>query len=391
MITKITYGYKDVGIVPAEISYVKSRSECNPYYGFFGGKQNILPLFASPMSSVISDNNYETFEEHGITSIIPRNIPFEKRKELLFKGAWTGFSLNEFEELFCNEETYEQLPIMEYRVCIDIANGEMACLYDICKKAKKMSLGRAYVLTIMTGNIGNPATYNWIRRLNNGFCEKYKVDELVIDYIRVDIGNGNGCLTSSRTGVHYGIASLIDECNKIKFKYEGRCCPKIIADGGVRDFSDAIKALALGADYVMIGSVFARFLESAGEKILENLDFVLPSQDINDYTDFDYDDVLDQWVATYKDGTKYTMDIDVTFFGMASGNGQRCISGEKTKVSEGTTKRLKVNFTMSKWINIMVGCLKSAMSYCNSFTLEDFVGKQELVILSQNEINSLNK
>ena len=141
----------------------------------------------------------------------------------------------------------------------------------------------------------------------------------------------------------------------------------------------------------MIGSVFARFLESAGEKILENLDFVLPSKDINDYTDFDYDDVLDQWVATYKDGTKYTMDIDVTFFGMASGNGQRCISGEKTKVSEGTTKRLKVNFTMPKWINIMVGCLKSAMSYCNSFTLEDFVGKQELVILSQNEINSLNK
>ena len=165
----LTYGYKDVGIVPAEISYVKSRSECNPYYGFFGGKQNILPLFASPMSSVISDNNYETFEEHGITSIIPRNIPFEKRKELLFKGAWTGFSLSEFEELFCNEETYEKLPIMEYRVCIDIANGEMACLYDICKKAKKMSLGRAYVLTIMTGNIGNPATYNWIRRLNNGF------------------------------------------------------------------------------------------------------------------------------------------------------------------------------------------------------------------------------
>jgi hypothetical protein len=76
---------------------------------------------------------------------------------------------------------------------------------------------------------------------------------------------------------------------------------------------------------------------------------------------------------------------------MASGDGQRSICGEKTKVSEGLTKMLPVNFTLSKWANIMVGCLRSAMSYCNSYTLSDFIGRQELVLESINEINAINK
>jgi len=399
---ELTYGYKDLGILGAEISYIKSRSECNPYVEslqeLLDDKQH-LPIIASPMASVVSDVNYDEFDNNGIYAVIPRNIPFEKRFELLTENAtltekkWVAFGKNEFEKLFCNETEFDvALKNNVLKVCVDIANGHMADLYDSCKKAKRLSLQRGYDLTIMTGNINNPKTYDWIRRLNSGFFVKYNQHTLVIDYIRVGIGGGDGCTTTPQTGVHNGQASLIDECNTIYRKYEGHCCPKIIADGGIKGFGDVVKALALGAHYVMIGSIFSRMIESAGKKTITGWNFLeLPSSEIEDYVDFDYDNDADAWVATHKDGTKHLIDIDVTFFGMASGNGQRSINGDKTKVSEGTTKILKVNFTLPKWVNIMTGSIKSAMSYCNATNLSSFIGKQELVVLSTNEINSLNK
>jgi len=397
---EITYGYKDLGILGAEISYIKSRSECNPFIDspFDEPPLNVphLPIIASPMSAVVSENNYDEFNKNGIYAVIPRdkNLTTEKRFELLKKGEWVAFGLNEFEDMFCNEEFCYKIPILQYNICVDIANGHMARLYDVCKRAKRISVGRAYNLNIMTGNINNPKTYDWIRRLNNGFFEKYGKHDVVIDYIKVGIGGGDGCTTTPQTGVHMGQASLIDECRRIYEKYDGHCCPKIIADGGIKCFGDVVKALALGAHYVMIGSLFSRTIESAGKKTINAFtpDFDLPSQFIDDYTDFDYDNENDVWNAEYKgDGKRYCFDeIDVTFFGMASGNGQRAMNGEKTKVSEGTTKILKVNFTLPKWVHIMTGSLKSAMSYCNAYTISDFIGKQDLVVLSQNEINSLN-
>lgn len=393
----ITYNYKDLGILSAEISYVKSRSECNPYYCDFVDKTTYLPIFASPMTSVVSASNYDEFAKNHLYAVIPRdkNLPIERRIALMKEGKWVAFGLNEFEDIFCNVEWVNTFGIAAYNVCVDVANGVMENLYNVCKQAKRLSLEKAYRLNLMTGNINNPETYEWIRRLNNGFYEKYGKHELVIDYIRLGIGPGEACTTTPQTGIHIGQASLVDECNSIRHKHNNHCCPKIVADGGIKCFGDVVKALALGADYVMIGSLFARTIESAGEKSISALtpDFDLPSQSLNDYTDLEYDNEYNVWNGAYKgDGKRYAFGgIDVTFFGMASGNGQRSMNGKKTKQSEGTTKILSVNFTLEKWSTLMAGCIKSAMSYCNSFTLDDFIGKQELVVLSQNEINSLNK
>ena len=98
-------------------------------------------------------------------------------------------------------------------------------------------------------------------------CEETKVYDLEVEdehsYIANDFVVHNcGCLSTSNTGIHYPIASLINDIvqirDEISSKYDK--LPKIIADGGIRNYSDAIKALALGSDYVMIGSVFAKML-----------------------------------------------------------------------------------------------------------------------------------
>ena len=78
-----------------------------------------------------------------------------------------------------------------------------------------------------------------------------------------------GCITSSNSAIHYPMASLINEIYQEKintYRHNNFLnktwneIPKIIADGGVRNYSDVIKSYALGSDYVMIGSVFASLI-----------------------------------------------------------------------------------------------------------------------------------
>ena len=139
---QIGYSYNDVTIIPSEVSEVSSRSECNPFY-----IDNDLPIFAAPMSSVISEENYQDFIDEGITPIIPRSVPLNNRIELLLSGVWTAVSLQEFIDLFVDEESdyYESIITgLKFKVCVDIANGHMLRLYDLCERAKRESIVRGY-------------------------------------------------------------------------------------------------------------------------------------------------------------------------------------------------------------------------------------------------------
>lgn len=175
------YSYNDLTIIPEVISDVESRSQCNPFIS-----ENKLPIFASPMASVVNFENYETFLDNGITPIIPRNISLEVRKDLMNDQQWVALSLREFEDLFITNynDRIEEIG-NHYYICVDIANGHMKSLYEKCKTAKELADQHNYTLTIMTGNIANPKTYEWIIKFN------YNIK--VIDYIRVGIGGGSGC------------------------------------------------------------------------------------------------------------------------------------------------------------------------------------------------------
>ena len=119
--------------------------------------------------------------------------------------------------------------------------------------------------------------------------------------------------------------------------------------------SDAIKALALGSDYVMVGSVFAKMLESAAPK------------DKNE-----------------------NGELVATFYGMASRQGQIALNGAKTKTSEGLMKQLKVEYTMEGWTKNFIDYLRSAMSYVGAKTLDKF-RESKLIINSENAIKAVNK
>lgn len=390
----LKYGYNDLSVIPSVLTSVESRKECNPYcWGFDTIEKDMLPIFASPMAAVVSDKNYKQFIDNKIMPIIPRtkNIPYEKRCELLKESCWIAFSLKEFENLFKSDDynCLENVNIM--RICIDIANGHMEKLYETIRKAKLKAIQDGKDLIIMTGNIANPEAYRKLCCMNGDFVMETS-GYFLVEYIRIGIGGGAGCITTSNVAIHYPQASLIEECYEIKRHYP--CHPRIIADGGIRGYADVIKALALGADYTMIGSLFSQMIESAGKKIIKPIGVRKGPEEIEEYTELQYNNRDECWYgkSDWYPGVMVNVGhIDVVFFGMASADGQISMNGEKTKTAEGITKILPVVYSMGKWSENMDSYIRSAMSYCNCYNLNDFIGKVDLVVNSVSEINAVNK
>ena len=371
---EIKYSYNDIGIVPAIISEIEHRKDCDP---FIDGK---LPLFTAPMSSVVDESNFNLFEENGINAILPRTVNLNTRVSYAVNGKWAAFGLKEFEEVFIEKTVSGQ----KIKVLIDIANGHMAKILSLVKDFKEKY--KDIQTEIMVGNIANPLTY----------LEMAKVG---VDYIRCGIGSGEGCITSSNLGVHYPMASLIDETSEQK-KYVGimsgvakngtyKSLPKIIADGGIRNYSDAIKALALGADYVMIGGLFTRMAESAAKTFFEASDgerFYLTHHHIEEDGDgWLVSDVLS------KEAFTFIKTLKKSFFGMASKKAQELMHGQKIRTSEGIEKIVEVKFTLKQWVDNFTDYLRSAMSYTNAKTLNDFITNTDTIVISNNTYMSVNK
>lgn len=374
--TNIRYGYNDVMIQPAVVSDINHRSECNPYI-----EDGMLPIFTAPMSTVVDTQNYDLFYENHLFAILPRNINWEIRKEWIYKGKWVAVSLGEFEDFICKEDNFRQCP-KDYhlRIVIDVANGHMKKIFMLSCLAKIIHGNH---LEIMSGNIANPKTYD-------DYCGAY------IDYVRVGIGGGAGCITSSNTGIHDGIASLLNDINSYKAyrKANGKFYAKVVADGGIRGYSDVIKALALGADYVMIGSILAQTVESAAPIYKKNKIGAVATEPFSEVTTKDIrplteDKCLGKWVD--KNGKVYGH-LYKEFYGMASKYGQISINGEKTKTSEGIKKELEVTTNLDTWVDNMTAYLRSAMSYCNITDVKCFTPTNVTVqVISNNTVNSINK
>ena len=106
----------------------------------------------------------------------------------------------------------------------------------------------------------------------------YKTSNMVCDLSIKDdnsytVGESNiivhNCLTSENAGIGYPLASLMKECYEVSQSINNPA--KIVADGGIKSYSDILKALALGADYVQIGSLFNKALESCGDTYFKGI------------------------------------------------------------------------------------------------------------------------
>lgn len=318
------YSLRDINIIPSILTDIESRTEVNPFTNSIEGKAGFFPIIAAPMSCVLDENNWKLFHKNNISCVIPRTVSYDKRLELS-KSVFTAFSLKESEDLL-------ELPSDSNKrfILMDMANGHMRKQLSVGEKLKEHFPG----LKLMGGNIALPTTY-------------HEYDLAGFDYVRCGIGGGAGCLSSTQTGVHYGMASLISDIYDQKYRHDGNC--KIIADGGIKTFADVIKALALGADYVMMGLTFAKA--------------ALKEEDLGRI---------------------------VEYYGMSSKRAQVEMGNTSLKTSEGKSMTVTKEYTLSGWCENMRDYLRSSMSYCNSTTLEEFRLKAECQVVSPNIAREIN-
>jgi GMP reductase len=334
------FDFKDISLIPEPFSLITSRSEIHTFNG-----DGYLPIMVSPMDTVIDTGNYKAFLEQDIEVCIPR-------EDKMVPYVFNSISLHEFEDLVSTNLT----PNYEFKVLVDIANGHIQKLHDLCKKFVENRIEGQHIL--MVGNVANPKTYEIL-------------SEIGVDYVRVGIGGGSGCLTSANTGIHYPMASLIKECYDLKVKYDFKS--KIVADGGFRNYDDIVKAIALGADYVMLGGIFNKCLESCSPTELFGV--TLPKKTAKHIWN------KHKWLRKY---------LKKSFRGMSTKDVQRKWGKSVLRTSEGITKKNRVEYTLPQWRNNFRDYLKSEMSYTNSKTLDDFRGS-DYVFITENALKRYDK
>ena len=365
MNNSVKFDYNDIVIVPKVQTIISSRSECDPYT-YWTFKTPLcseitiqkLPIFAAPMDTVVSGNNFWEYINNRITPCLPRGQYINASSTEQF---FQSFGIHEIEEdllyFNSNNRIYQEggrPKFYEYKnIVIDTANGHMKKIVDILKKIKQ----RHPHINVMVGNIANPETFKIL-------------GEAGADYVRCSIGTGAGCTTAANVGVNYPLGSLITECRIIKNENSSLDNVKIVADGGIRNYSDAIKALALGADYIMIGSIFNKAIESAGFNYLFGVRI---------------SDKLARLLW------RYDFPIKKKYRGMSTKAVQRSWGKSKLVTAEGITKYQKVEYTLNQWTENFVDYLKSDMSYSNAKTLDDFIGEADYCFITQKAYERFNK
>lgn len=327
------FDFNDILIRPSAVSTIRSRKEINPFHNGF------LPLITAPMDTVVDLENKDLFSNLKIKLCLPRGEKYE--------GGFISYSLDRILEL----TVLKQLNATG-KYLIDIANGHMQKLIEVTLLIRETYPN----ITLMVGNIANPETY-------------VKLSNAGADYIRIGIGNGGGCSTTVHTGVGFPMASLIQECYYASLTLNTPA--KIVADGGMQNYSDIIKALALGADYVMVGSLFNKALESCGPNYLFR--YIKVPQKIAEIA------------------FKLKLPVYKKFRGMSTKEVQKKWGKETLTTSEGVIRYRKVEYTLEKWVNNFEDYLRSAMSYSNAKNLDEFIGYDDIIKITNNSYNRFKK
>ncbi len=250
---KPSLSYRDISLVPRQLSQVKSRQEIDLSLDLISSSKKYIlriPLFPAPMDTVCSVEMCRVLSTNGMLGMIHRFQPEAKRLDsytLLSNDGIDAIIAVGLDESKMIEEFYR---IGARLFIVDVANGFNTAIEPTIKQLH--NLKDTYIIC---GNIDSEEGFEYLNGLG-------------VDAIRVGIGSGSMCTTSIMTGVGQGIVSSIQECRNIKDKIGSDSL--IIADGGIRMVGDISKALTVGADAIMVGRMLAGTKEAEGNIIKYN-------------------------------------------------------------------------------------------------------------------------
>ena len=286
-----------------------------------------IPLVSSAMDTVTEGKMAIAIGEKGGIGVIHRNLSIKKQineirkvnyKNLLV-GAAVGASSDEHKR--AERILKENLDL----IVVDTAHGHTKKVSDIIKKIIKIKPKKT---TLCAGNIATTEAAKFLIKLG-------------VDIIKVGIGPGSICTTRLVAGI--GVPQLSAIMNVRKGIGKGKA--SIIADGGIKFSGDISKALAAGADAVMIGSLFAGTDQAPGKIIKRNGKFFKSFRGMGSIGAMNKGSADRYFQTKQKNTSKY--------------------------VPEGVEGFVKYKGKVDKIIYQLVGGLKSSMGYLGSKNIID--------------------
>lgn len=208
-----------------------------------------FPLIASPMVGVVDGKFAKKLSDLGGLAVIHRfyETHEEKMEDIasnLSSDDNFGISIKIGQEGFENYLVYNPKILV-----IDTANGYTERLLQYTDKVKNYIVKGNYKTLLMAGNV---ATREGCQMLSNYGC----------DIIRVGIGGGSPCSTRNQTGIGVSSISSLLECSSMIGN------SKIVADGGIKNSGDFVKAIVAGADLAISGKLFGQCYEAPNKGTL---------------------------------------------------------------------------------------------------------------------------
>ena len=224
--------YDDVLLVPS-YNHWESRKTVDTSMTDRTGKLRLdLPVMTANMDTITETAMVDFIGAKGGIGVIHRFMSIENNVDM-FRAC----THKAFVSIGCSPQDLERAEALRdagaQLFCIDVAHAHARYVGKTLKKVRAM-LGKE--ACIMAGNVATYAGADYLASLS-------------ADIIKVGIGGGAVCTTRIKTG--FGVPNLT------AIRNSARVDRSIVADGGIRSPGDIVKALAFGADFVMIGSMLA--------------------------------------------------------------------------------------------------------------------------------------
>jgi len=239
---KTALTYDDVLLLP-QYSDIKSRKEVDIGNDLDDKIHLDLPIISSPMDTVTESAMAKVMYELGGLGVVHRYNSIEEQVRELIEVPLAAAAIGVTENF--KERARVLVSAGVDILCVDVAHGHHILVEQAIKTLKDLFGDTVH---IMAGNVATKEAFD-------------DLSDWGADSIRCNIGGGSICSTRIQTGHGLpGLQTIID-CSKSDGK------AKIIADGGIKTSGDIVKALAAGADFVMLGSMLAGTAESPGNII----------------------------------------------------------------------------------------------------------------------------
>ncbi|MDH4469298.1 MAG: guanosine monophosphate reductase [Bacteriovoracaceae bacterium] len=308
--------FDDVLLIPSYNHY-ESRKSVDTSVTDRSNKLTLrLPILTSNMDTITEHEMANFMGEKGGMGFLHRFMSIDRNVEEYKKCKFpTTVSIG------CSEEDLERAKALlaagANYFCVDVAHAHARYVGRTLKSLREL-LGSEVCLIA-----GNVATYAGADFLAS--CGA--------DIIKVGIGGGSVCTTRIKTGFGVPMLTSIEDCARVD--------RSIIADGGIRTPGDIVKALAFGADFVMIGSMLAGTKPTPGE------------------------------VQITADG-KFKL-----YRGMASAEAHGDFKGDlpSWKTAEGVSTKVPYKETENEIIGDIVGGLRSGLTYGGSASIKELQRK----------------